>query len=135
MTPEAIDEACEGEDEAAVAALRFMLEQTPPPKHMGLDLKRCLKTLTEHLPRVPLTLPPPPEVPLEFDYAPGDPRRDESDEAEARRRAPPPRPPPSEVEKFLEMWYADNPDCPRIDFGKCSIWDDGFEEHKCGGRR
>ena len=65
---------------------------------------------------------------MEWDYAPGDPRRDESDEAEAKRRAPLP-PPPSQVEIFLEQWYKDHPECPRIDLPPCSIWDpEGYKK-------
>ena len=35
---------------------------------------------------------------------------------------PPPKPPLSEVEKFLERWYEDHPDCERIEIPDCSIW-------------
>ena len=31
-------------------------------------------------------------------------------------------PPLSEVEKFLERWYEDHPDCERVEIPDCSIW-------------
>ena len=111
----------DGEDPAAIAVLQFILQQTPPPPGC-LDVPRLLKILRENLPKRPLVLPPPPKVDVEFDFPPGHPLRDESDEAERKRRQPPPKPPLSEVEKFLERWYEDHPDCERIDIPDCSIW-------------
>ena len=92
----------DGEDPAAIAVLQFILQQTPPPPGC-LDVPRLLKILRENLPKRPLVLPPPPKVEVEWDYPPGHPLRDESDEAERKRRQPPPKPPLSEVEKFLEI--------------------------------
>ena len=111
----------DGEDPAAIAVLQFILQQTPPPPGC-LDVPRLLKILRENLPKRPLVLPPPPKVEVEFDYPPGHPLRDESDEAERKRRQPPPKPPLSEVEEFLERWYEDHPDCERIEIPDCSIW-------------
>lgn len=91
-----------------------MLEQTPPPPNC-LDTKKALKALAENLPRKELDLGEMPMPVPEFDYAPGDPRRDESYEAEAKRRAPLPPAPPTELEIFLERYYKDHPDCPRLD--------------------
>ena len=117
----------DGEDPAAIAVLQFILQQTPPPPGC-LDVPRLLKILRENLPKRPLVLPPPPKVEVEFDYPPGHPLRDESDEAERKRRQPPPKPPLSEVEKFLERWYEDHPDCERIDIPDCSIWNTDLQK-------
>lgn len=111
----------DGEDPAAVAVLQFILQQTPPPPGC-LDVPRLLKILRENLPKRELKLPPPPQIPVEYDYPPEHPLRDESEEAERKRRTPPPKPPLSEVEKFLERWYEDHPDCERIEIPECSIW-------------
>ena len=83
---------------------------------MRTTAKKMLKALEKSLPRRELKFDPLPLPVLEWDYAPGDPRRDESHEAEARRRAPLPPGPPSDLELFLEQWYKDHPDCPRIDY-------------------
>ena len=95
--------------------LKLMIQQTPPPPNC-LNVKRALKVLEKSLPRRELKLGNPPVPVAEFDYAPGDPRRDESPEAEAKRRAPLPPPPPTDVEIFLEKYYKEHPECPRIDF-------------------
>ncbi|KAH8057118.1 hypothetical protein JL721_9858 [Aureococcus anophagefferens] len=122
--PEPDDPVYDGEDEAACAFLKFMLKQTPPPPYCMEDPKAHLRNLAKNLPRRKLDLGQPPEPPIEWDYAPGDPRRDESYEAEAKRRAPPPPPPPTKVDLFLEQWYKDHPECPRIDFDFKDDWAD-----------
>ena len=94
---------------------------------MYLAVPRCCGAFTPST-RVVSILPPPPKVEVEFDYPPGHPLRDESDEAERKRRQPPPKPPLSEVEKFLERWYEDHPDCERIEIPDCSIWNEELQK-------
>mmetsp|Transcript_25306 Transcript_25306/g.75982 ORF Transcript_25306/g.75982 Transcript_25306/m.75982 type:complete len:748 (-) Transcript_25306:10-2253(-) len=110
---------------AAMITLKLLIEQTPPPPNC-LDVRRCLRILTDHLPKHALDLRPPPSPPAEFDFAPGDEHRDESDDAEAQRRRPLSPPLHSDVEIFLERWYTDHPECPRIDLGPDSIWEAGL---------